>query len=65
LKVDGGEYTWQRFPVKFSSIQPRLQRAPEAPGTDTRTVLRRLGYSDEKIESLILEAAIAASGTSK
>ncbi len=62
LPVDGGNYTWHRFPVQFNTIAPRLNRAPTLPGSDTRAILGRLGYSEATIDALLAEGAVAAHG---
>lgn len=52
LDVDGGAYTWHRFPVRFSGFEPRLSNAPKPPGADTEQVLEELGYPEAKRRAL-------------
>lgn len=58
LEVDGGHYTWQRFPVRFSDLEPRLGRAPRVAGADTDEVLRERGYTPDEIAALRASGAI-------
>lgn len=60
LAVEGGEYTWQRFPVKFGEATTRLGRAPLAAGADTRGVFREIGYDLERIEALVRAGVLGA-----
>jgi crotonobetainyl-CoA:carnitine CoA-transferase CaiB-like acyl-CoA transferase len=39
-------------PVKMSASPPRLRTAAPAPGADTDTILRELGYADAEIAAL-------------
>jgi len=63
LPVAGGSYSWQRFPVRFGEIAPRLSHAPGLPGEDTRAVLARLGYSTETIDALLEAGVVGAPGS--
>jgi len=58
LEVDGGHYTWQRFPVRFSDLEPRLGRAPRVAGADPDEVLRERGYTPDEIAALRASGAI-------
>lgn len=65
LPLPGGNYTWHRFPVQFSGIAPRLERAPERAGTHTIAVLRRLGYSEDHIAALFAGNAVGGAASAK
>lgn len=60
LELKGGSYTWHKFPVQFDTIRPRLSRSPGLPGKDTRSVLSRLGYTENDIDILLSEGAVGA-----
>jgi crotonobetainyl-CoA:carnitine CoA-transferase CaiB-like acyl-CoA transferase len=45
-------------PVKFSESKTSIRSAPPGRGENSREILRRIGYSDEKINDLTKEGAI-------
>ena len=60
---DVGEYTVTNTPILFSKtpVDPNAS-APGAPGAHSREILGGLGYSRQKIDSLIAEGAVHQAG---
>lgn len=50
------------FPVKYETIEPRIDHHPPLLGEHTASILGRLGYSDEEIEALVAAGTVGQNG---
>jgi crotonobetainyl-CoA:carnitine CoA-transferase CaiB-like acyl-CoA transferase len=48
-----------RLPLTFSETPATVRAAAPVPGSDTRAVLRELGYSDDDVDALVATGAVA------
>ena len=52
-----------RPPIRMSDTPATIRRGAPVLGTDTRSILTELGYSDERIEQLLISNAVGATVT--
>lgn len=58
IPVRGGAATVLAHPVRYDGVAPGLRRMPVDLGTDTRAVLRDVGFSDDAIADLVSSEVI-------
>lgn len=61
--IDGLTVRTVRPPIRMSDTPATIRRGAPVLGTDTRSILSELGYSDERIEQLLISNAVGATVT--